>query len=69
VTSKVKPGMMLCDASVMSLVLRQQAKFEYLDFQRQKEETLKHRKRVSEVKTTVPSAQISKQPDREVDRK
>ena len=52
--------MMLCDDSVMTLALRQKAKFEYRDFQRQKSDTQKHRKRVQEVKSSIPSAQITK---------
>ena len=34
VASKVKPGMLLCDDSVMSIALRQRVKFEYRDFQK-----------------------------------
>ena len=58
VASKVKPGMLLCDDSVMSLVLRQRQKFEYRNFEKLKSATASHRARVNEAKTSVPSYKV-----------
>lgn len=55
VMSKVKPGMIICSDDQMTLALRQRAKIEYRDFQKMARENEKMRKRLQEIKPSVPS--------------